>query len=138
MQFNLISGNPIFSGYASSGQTAVALYLDEGSNNHATSATFFADEVNSEKGNNAEGSCLVVYEFLTSVYNRLSSEAKTIFDTSEDEAFVNARNRIAYLSPWILVHPSGFSRIETPRELSSTIMATLIIGLMVISSLVGY
>lgn len=63
--------------------------------------TAFANAVMTGVGNNAAGHCTAAYSELNEEYGYMSSGAKELFNTSEDELIVNARLRLAYLSSWV-------------------------------------
>lgn len=135
MQYN--SSSSIFSAYASASQAAVALFLDEGSVNHNLAANMYATEVNTGKGNTAQGTCETTLSFLNSVYSRLSGDAKSIFDSSTDSQFVSARARIAYLTSWV----ASTSETRVPVSTSTSkdnITAVISIGLIGLTSILGY
>lgn len=139
MQYN--TGSSLFAAYDTASQSAVALYLDEASVDHNVSATMVAEEINTGLGNAASSTvdetCSSIYAILESAYTRLNPTAKNIFDTSTDSAFVSARARMAFLAAWVAANtPSG--RSQSPITTNSTVMATFIIGVIGISSLLGY
>lgn len=134
------SGSPRFATYTSA-QTPIQLFLNQDSVDHTTSANMLATEINTGLGSKASSTvdetCISIYAMLDSVYTRLSATAKNIFDTSSDSAFVSARARMAYLAAWVAANtPSG--RSKSPVTSNSTVTATFIIGIIGISSLLGY
>ncbi len=139
MRFN--SSSDLFSAYAS-GQDDVELYLDLDSVDHEYEAMIFEGQVMNGIGdvaNTGDNTCDVTFEFLNDVYNRLSSDAKELFNT--DEAFADARARMAYLQAWTAANTQSGGTIarnvisETPEKALS---AALIIGLFGLTSLAGY
>lgn len=102
-------------------------------------ASAYANLVNLDVGLDAFSSCESILSVLNNDYSLLSSGAKAIFNSSSDSEFVSARARIAYLQAWVLANPTGGSvRIASPISSSSTIMATIVIGIIGITSLIGY
>ena len=134
------TGSPRFATYTSA-QTPIQLFLNQDSVDHTTSANMLATEINTGLGSKASSTvgetCISIYAMLDSVYTRLSATAKNIFDSSSDSAFVSARARMAYLAAWVAANtPSG--RSKSPVTSNSTVTATFIIGIIGISSLLGY
>ncbi len=95
-------------------------------------ANELANYVMTGEGLNANGKCSAIKSKIDFVYSRITPSAKTIFDTSTDQVFVDARNRIAYLDSWVSSqpNPSGVASIK-----QSDLSAVLFI---VISSLLGW
>ena len=126
---------PRFSTYAS-GQTAVQLFVDPATQTAANEAASFANDVWNGQGANANGSCNAIYGALSSAYNRLGTDAKTIVDTSSDALYVNARARMAYLEAWDTLNPS--SPLAGISKTNTTLSALAIITLLGISVIALY
>lgn len=127
--------HPRFSTYAS-GQTAVQLFVDPATQTAANEAASFANDVWNGQGANANGSCNAIYGALSSAYNRLGTDAKTIVDTSSDALYVNARARMAYLEAWDTLNPS--SPLAGISKTNTTLSALAIITLLGISVIALY
>ena len=132
------NSHPRFAAY-DGGQTAVQLYVNPDTINHELSASMLANEVMNGAGNLANGKCVDTLDFLTNAYNRLGSTAKNIFDTSTDSAFVSARARMDYMQAWVDANgtPAAAGRI-TSKQPSNNLVAIALIGVIGITTLVGY
>jgi hypothetical protein len=102
-----------------------------------TAARDFADDVVNGQGLNAQDNCEVVHASLMTKYNALSEGAKEVFEENAEAIFVSARARMAYLAAWVAASASS-GRIDSPVASNTTVMSTLIIGIIGISSLLGY
>ncbi|MFA5660203.1 MAG: hypothetical protein WC968_02275 [Bacilli bacterium] len=134
----LNSSSALFASYTG-GQNAIDLYVDLTSivSDDYSEAYNLAYDINVGQGLNAEGSCAATLAAIDSRYSSLSSTAKTLFDTNSGPEFISARARISYLNSWVNANtPSG--RLESPNTTNSTVTATFIIGVIGISSLLGY
>lgn len=132
------TGYPRFATYTS-GQTAIQLFIKTSTINHTTAANMFVNEVNNGKGLDAQGKCATVYPFLTSIYDRLSVEAKAIYNGSSDETYTNAKNRMAFMAAYVASLPQGS---ESPRQdivnKENNIAATAALGVIGLTSILGY
>jgi hypothetical protein len=134
----LNSSSALFASYTG-GQNAIDLYVDLTSivSDDYSEAYNLAYDINVGQGLNAEGSCAATLAAIDSRYSSLSSTAKTLFDSNSGPEFISARARISYLNSWVNANtPSG--RLESPNTTNSTVTATFIIGVIGISSLLGY
>ena len=91
-------------------------------------ATAFATAVMTGVGNNAAGHCTAVLNELNEEYGYLSFEAKELFNTSEDELFVNARLRFAYLTSWV-GSSSGSGQLLSLHSASNVSLVVVFIAL---------
>lgn len=137
MRFNSDNTPNIFNAY-SGGMDNVALFLHEDSVNATASATMVANEINEGKGHEAKGKCAEVLPLLMSAYNRLSPEAKVIFNTSTEKVFVDARNRLAYIEAWVAANPEGGEGSALNVTPSQSMSIIVIISILGISTLAGY
>lgn len=101
-------------------------------------AIAFANLVNNDVGLGANGSCSAILEVLQNDYSLLSSGAKTIFDTSSDNDFVSARERLSYLESWVAQNPSATPTREAVNNSSNRNLAVVSIGLIGLTSILGY
>lgn len=101
-------------------------------------AIAFANLVNNDVGLGANGSCSSILEVLQNDYSLLSSGAKTIFDTSSDNDFVSARERLSYLESWVAQNPSATPTREAVNNSSNRNLAVVSIGLIGLTSILGY
>lgn len=101
-------------------------------------AIAFANLVNNDVGLGANGSCSSILEVLQNDYSLLSSGAKTIFDTSSDNDFVSARERLSYLESWVAQNPSANPTREAVNNSSNRNLAVVSIGLIGLTSILGY
>jgi hypothetical protein len=101
-------------------------------------AIAFANLVNNDVGLGANGSCSAILEVLQNDYSLLSSGAKTIFDTSSDNDFVSARERLSYLESWVAQNPSANPTREAVNNSSNRNLAVVSIGLIGLTSILGY
>lgn len=102
-------------------------------------AIAFANLVNNDVGLGANGSCSSILEVLQNDYSLLSSGAKTIFDTSSDDDFVSARERLSYLESWVAQNPLATPTREVVNNSSNrNLVAVVSIGLIGLTSILGY
>ena len=103
-------------------------------------ATAFANLVNSDVGASAKGSCSTILATLQNDYSLLSSGAKSIFDSSTDAKYVNARARLDYLRAWTAANPEPGApgSVISPNNENAPLNATLIIGLLGLTTIAGY
>ena len=102
-------------------------------------AIAFANLVNNDVGLGANGSCSAILEVLQNDYSLLSSGAKTIFDTSTDDDFVSARDRLSYLESWVAQNPLATPTREVVNNSSNrNLVAVVSIGLIGLTSILGY
>jgi hypothetical protein len=101
-------------------------------------AIAFANLVNNDVGLGANGSCSAILEVLQNDYSLLSSGAKTIFDTSTDDDFVSARDRLSYLESWVAQNPLATPTREVVNNSSNRNLAVVSIGLIGLTSILGY
>ncbi len=72
----------------------------------AEQANELANYVMTGEGLNANGKCSAIKSKIDFVYSRISPSAKAIFDTSTEQVFIDARNRLAYLDSWVSSQPN--------------------------------
>lgn len=106
----------------------------------AEQATAFANYVMTGIGNNAAGNCVAVKSELDTEYGYMHADAKTIYTSSSDALFVNARNRMAYLASWVAAQGqgSGQSVIGDTDTSRSAFIAAAIIGIIGLSTVAGF
>lgn len=128
--------NPRFAAYTSS-QVLPSLYVNGVTINPTTSATRLVDAINNGRGASAKDNCAVVLNVLNNAYSQLSPSARGVFDTSNDSAFISARNRMAYLNAWVASNSgtSGMQYIESKLDNTFSIILISAIGLI---SLIGF
>jgi len=139
-QLKLNSSSALFAAY-NNGQEDIDLYLDLNSvpETPYDEALSFAQDVNSGEGLNAHGNCEAVLTSLTAKYNNLSSEAKTIFDSSTDAAFVSARARMDYLANWVAAQgSSGSHEIISNVTSRNALIISLVIGIIGFTTILGF
>jgi len=104
----------------------------------AEQATAFANYVMTGIGNNAAGNCVVVKSELDTEYGYMHADAKTIFQTSSDSLFVNARARMTYLTNWVAAQsPAGVS--ATPDHATkNALIASAVIGILGLTTVSGF
>ncbi|MGI6735027.1 MAG: hypothetical protein ACOX3C_02425 [Bacilli bacterium] len=130
IQYNV--GDPRFATYTTA-QTPVKLFVDLATKTDANAAASFANEVVSGVGLGAFGKCEDVKALLDNGYSRLSVGAKSIFDSSAEEVFVNARLRMQYLEAWVLANSSSPTR-SVDKE-AYHLPATALIGIVGLSAM---
>ena len=117
-------------------QISVYYSCDETDENQAIA---FANLVNNDVGLGANGSCSSILEVLQNDYSLLSSGAKTIVDTSSDNDFVSARERLSYLESWVAQNPSANPTREAVNNSSNkNLVAVVSMGLIGLTSILGY
>ncbi len=134
IQYN--SMDPRFAAYTTS-QVLPSLYVNGATVDPTTSATRLVDAINNGRGASAKDNCATILNVLNIAYNQLSPSARNVFDTSNDSAFISARNRIAYLNAWVASNSgtSGIQYIENKRDNTFSIVLISAIGLI---SLIGF
>lgn len=115
-------------------QISVYYSFDETDDNQATA---FANLVNNDVGLGANGSCSSILEVLQNDYSLLSSGAKSIFDSSTDAKYVNARARMAYLQAWVDLNGTRATRQVATND-TNNVAAVVLIGVIGLTTLVGY
>ena len=128
--------NPRFAAYTSS-LVLPSLYVNGATVDPTTSATRLVDAINNGRGASAKDNCAVVLNVLNNAYSQLSPSARGVFDTSNDSAFISARNRMAYLNAWVASNSgtSGMQYIESKLDNTFSIILISAIGLI---SLIGF
>lgn len=117
-------------------QISVYYSFDETDDNQATA---FANLVNNDVGLGANGSCSSILEVLQNDYSLLSSGAKTIVDTSSDNDFVSARERLSYLESWVAQNSSAnLTREAVNNSSNRNLVAVVSMGLIGLTSILGY
>ncbi len=103
-------------------------------------ATAFANYVMTGIGNNAHGNCAAVKSELDAEYGYMVAESKSIFDTSSDALFVNARARMNYLANWLSAQGqgSGEAPITNAATTRSALLTATIIGIVGLSAIAGF
>ncbi|MCH4202200.1 MAG: bacterial Ig-like domain-containing protein [Bacilli bacterium] len=100
-------------------------------------ATAFADYVMTGIGSNAAGSCQTVYPLLQTEYNYMIEDSKTIFGTSTDTLFVNARARMDLIEAYVATN--GSSTMEPTEDKSGNSLQNIVlIGSLGLTALVGF
>ncbi len=100
-------------------------------------ATAFADYVMTGIGSNAAGSCQTVYPLLQTEYNYMVEDSQTIFETSSDTLFVNARARMDLIEAYVATN--GSSTMEPTEDKSgSSLQNIVLIGSLGLTALVGF
>jgi hypothetical protein len=113
----------------------VFLYKLDTQIDHDQEASMFIDIVNLE-GSDKNGQCLSFFEYIDSIYSRLSREAIVICDTRMDEEAISARERMAYLSNW---YTSTNNRVQINEiESIKKLFPLILIGIISLSSLFIY
>lgn len=117
-------------------QISVYYSFDETDENQAIA---FANLVNNDVGLGANGSCSSILGVLQNDYSLLSSGAKTIVDTSSDNDFVSARERLSYLESWVAQNSSAnLTREAVNNSSNRNLVAVVSIGLIGLTSILGY
>lgn len=117
-------------------QISVYYSCDETDENQAIA---FANLVNNDVGLGANGSCSSILEVLQNDYSLLSSGAKTIVDTSSDNDFVSARERLSYLESWVAQNSSAnLTREAVNNSSNRNLVAVVSMGLIGLTSILGY
>jgi uncharacterized protein YjdB len=102
-------------------------------------ATAFANYVMTGIGNNARGNCEAVLDELETEYAYMHADAKSIFSTSSNTLFIDARARMAYLTNWVNALGQGSGEIQNPSTAKrSSLVSVAIISLISVSVLSGY
>ena len=101
----------------SSAQSNISLYILNEPIDHFEEVRIFSDQVNT-RGIDAKGHCDETYQFLNSVYLRLSEEGINIFLTSMSEDDINAKHRMVYLENW----HSYYQQARTKGVVTSSIL----------------
>ncbi len=103
-------------------------------------ALAFANEVMTGRGNFEQGTCHAVLADLDEMYDGLSAMAQEEFDTAPDQIFKDARARLDYLRAWVAANPElgGEDRISSPTSELSSMSATIIIGVIGLTTIAGY
>ena len=106
---------------------------------YSEQATAFANYVMTGIGNNAAGNCAAVKSELDAEYGYMVAESKSIFDTSADALFVNARARMNYLANWLSAQGqgSGEAPITNAATTRSALLTATIIGIVGLSAIAG-
>ncbi|HML99866.1 MAG TPA: lamin tail domain-containing protein [Bacilli bacterium] len=100
-------------------------------------ATAFADYVMTGIGSNAAGSCQTVYPLLQTEYNYMVEDSQTIFETSSDTLFVNARARMDLIEAYVATN--GSSTMEPTEDKSGNSLQNIVlIGSLGLTALVGF
>lgn len=104
----------------------------------AEQATAFANYVMTGIGNNAHGNCVAVKSELDTEYGYMHADSKSVFQTSSDSLFVNARARMTYLTNWVAAQsPSGVQ--STPDNTSkNALIASAVIGILGLTTVSGF
>jgi hypothetical protein len=91
-------------------------------------------------GNNAQGNCSAVKSELDTEYGYMAASSKSIFDTSSDTLFVNARARMDYLANWVSAQGqgSGEAPINNVATTRSALLTAAIIGIVGFSAIAGF
>ena len=125
------------------GEIAVQSYTPGGTNwvngdfTPLQQASAFSDYVMTGVGEGAEYNCVAVLGQLEVEYDAMSELAKEEFETNA--SFEAARNRMAYLEAWVDAQGGGVSgKINTPVNDNNSITATIIIGVIGLTTLAGY
>lgn len=107
---------------------------------YSEQATAFANYVMTGIGNNAAGNCAAVKSELDAEYGYMVAESKSIFDTSADDLFVNARARMNYLANWLSAQGqgSGEAPITNAATTRSALLTATIIGIVGLSAIAGF
>jgi hypothetical protein len=139
MRFNSTNSPNIFNAY-SGGQDDVALFLHQDSVDPVVEAQAFIDVVNDGIGEGAKGTCHAAYDFIDDVFNRLSDDAQLELLYSEEVDAVKAMERYYYLEAWTAANPEPGApgSVISPNNENSPINATLIIGLLGLTTMAGY
>lgn len=102
-------------------------------------ATAFANYVMTGIGDSAAGNCSAVYSELDAEYGYMTSDSKTIYDTSSDTLFVNARARMAYLASWVgSQSPAGIDTEANDTKSQSSLIASAVIGIIGLTTIAGF
>jgi len=136
IQYN--SSSPRFAAYKGT-QNAIKLFVADSTIDATVSADRLATEINDGRGNSAQGSCDELLGVFNGALNQLSTDAKSIFNTSTDAKYVNARARMAFMQAWVDANgtPAAAGRI-TSKQPSNNLAAIALIGVIGITTLVGY
>ncbi len=131
-----------FAAYTSvpSGGAAPNLFIDSGNLNAVAEAQIFVNEVNSGVGEGAKGACHDAYSALKVIYDRLSGDAKTALRGSAEADFIKAVERYDYLEAWTAANPEPGApgSVISPNNENAPLNATLIIGLLGLTTIAGY
>lgn len=103
-----------------------------------TAARDFADDVVNGEGLNAQGNCEVVYASLMTKYNALSEGAKEVFEENAEAIFVSARARLNYLEAFVGSLNKAPESSRTASDAVNKVALTLIVGVLGLSSLIGF
>ena len=103
-------------------------------------ATAFANYVMTGIGNNAHGNCAAVKAELDAEYGYMGASSKSLFDTSMDALFVNARARMTYLTNWLAAQGqgSGEAPIKNAAASRSALLTVAVIGIVGLSAIAGF
>jgi len=127
--------------YASDTFTYVGSHTAQlGDVTYSEQATAFANYVMTGIGNNAQGNCSAVKSELDTEYGYMAASSKSIFDTSSDTLFVNARARMDYLANWVSAQGqgSGEAPINNVATTRSALLTAAIIGIVGFSAIAGF
>ena len=138
IQYN--SDYPRFAAYKSTTLLApIKLFVADSTIDATVSADRLATEINDGRGNSAQGSCEELLGIFNGALNQLSTDAKSIFNTSTDAKYVNARARLAYLNSWVAAQPgSNPTRQSTSDQSRNNLVAVISIGAIGLTSILGY
>jgi hypothetical protein len=138
IQYN--SDSPRFAAYKSTTLLApIKLFVADSTIDATVSADRLATEINDGRGNSAQGSCEELLGIFNGALNQLSTDAKSIFNTSTDAKYVNARARLAYLNSWVAAQPgSNPTRQSTSDQSRNNLVAVISIGAIGLTSILGY
>ena len=136
IQYN--KSSPRFAAYTSV-QAPIKLFVADSTIDATVSADRLATEINDGRGNSAQGSCEELLGIFNGALNQLSTDAKSIFNTSTDAKYVNARARLAYLNSWVAAQPgSNPTRQSTSDQSRNNLVAVISIGAIGLTSILGY
>lgn len=100
-------------------------------------ASAFSDYVLTGVGEGAQGNCAAVLQQLEVEYDAMSELAQEEFDSNG--LFGAARDRMAYLEAWSAAQGGGGSgKVNSPVNDNNSITATIIIGVIGLTTLAGY
>lgn len=136
IQYN--KSSPRFAAYSTT-QAPIKLFVADSTIDATVSADRLATEINDGRGNSAQGSCEELLGIFNGALNQLSTDAKSIFNTSADAKYVNARARLAYLNSWVAAQPgSNPTRQSTSDQSRNNLVAVISIGAIGLTSILGY
>jgi hypothetical protein len=132
-----------FAAYTGTSIPKAFLYMDFGSYDVEAEMQVFIDYVlgyHEDYNNGAEGKCHAVFELIDDVFNRLSDDAQLELLYSEEVDAVKAMERYYYLEAWTAANPEPGApgSVISPNNENSPINATLIIGLLGLTTMAGY